>query len=124
MTALRRNLARSHKTLEITFGPAKLFLDDVDDIMTFLTEFANKGKPRQLALDGAVGTNQENGVTEGLENALEDLYRVELQAGDAVADDVEDLRHASNDELKSVQISMTGLSTWFVSVAISQKPMP
>jgi hypothetical protein len=88
--ALRREIKtqpKRSKAARYRLGPAKLYLDDV-----------------QLIYDTLFSTAQEWAS----DSADEEPIDIELKAGDALADEVSDLRDARTEEIKKVTISADG----------------
>jgi hypothetical protein len=81
--ALHRQI-RSIGDYRIRLGPSKLYLDDIQDILSTVETFAKEHSPRP----------DDKGKD----------WTIALAAGKAIADSVEDLRDATQDELKRVLI--------------------
>ena len=83
--ALHRQI-RSIGHYRVTLGPSKLYLDDIQDVLSTVESFAKEHRQS----DGG----EEDGV-------------IALIADKAIADSVEDLREATQDELSYVSIFLT-----------------
>src|SRR5688572_23571015 len=90
MSPLQRRIRRRAVRHSIKLGPARLYLDDIDDICTSLREHAAE-------------------VHDEFEAPLV------IQAGDAVADETDDLRQATKEELDSILLYLPGDSPISVS---------
>ena len=121
MSPLHRSV-RSHGLYRIPIGPAKLYLDDIQDIVSNLEVFA-------LALQKEPDSQVITGVAEGASAPNLDENLVRIVAGSASADVVEDLRDATNDELKRLTISLdsqrVSIDLWeiFADISISREDL-
>lgn len=99
MSPLHRDVRRQTKRHRTTIGPAELYLDDVQDIAIALENFGGKNPPEdELAVESARADEDESGGDNG-SNYAPRFHNVEVAADDAVADSVDDLRHATAEEL-------------------------
>jgi len=89
VSPLNRNLHRYRGDYEVVLGSARLYLDDLEVIRKGMQDAADK---RASETEGAHYTS--------------DLYRVRINAGDASATDLDDLRDASPEELKHILLSL------------------
>jgi hypothetical protein len=144
MSPLRRSVRQDYRVYERRLGPAKLYLDDIDDIVRSLREALEEAKSsarkeqeeeltarmksierlkaseRLKSLGRAENGNEldpkrmemlsdvQEAIKESLakpDERLEKLYRIEIKASDAVADDVDDLRSATRGDLDRISIS-------------------
>jgi hypothetical protein len=144
MSPLRRSVRQDYRVYERRLGPAKLYLDDIDDIVRSLREALDEAKSsarkkreeeltermksierlksseRLKSLAGVENRDKldpariellsdvQKAIKESLakpDERLEKLYRIEIKASDAVADDVDDLRSATRDDLDRISIS-------------------
>jgi hypothetical protein len=92
MSPLRRNI-RQYGPSRTSLGPSKLYLDDIQAIVDALDEFAIEYAKAESAKSGEPITDLDGA-------------KVIIVAGEAVADAVEDLREASQDELGRISIML------------------
>lgn len=92
VSPLRREIRRLGP-YRVTLGPARLFLDDVQDIVRYLKKVGSTSNPDQPGLE--VESSEQ-----------EDLFKdgVAIGAVNAIADSVEDLCETTRDELEQVTI--------------------
>lgn len=102
-------------TTKRTFGPIRLHLDDIAETHRIVCEF--------VAAETAERQAQLEHFGEGLEGELADLadelrtqmsqsYDVKIRVGDAIADEVDDLKQASTKELQSIMIRSYDPRVW------------
>ena len=110
MSPLKRSLRQTHLTYEEPLGPSKIYLDDLDALLDYLCDVADRKRTSDLeAIMGMVTERSEDRaekeVVAGTANEMVGRkYQVELSAGDAVAEEVEDLRSSTPKELRRISI--------------------
>lgn len=90
MSPLHRQI-RSYGPYRINLGPSRLFLDDIQDIISAIESFAIN-KRKQETSDSEVTTKAEPSVL--------------IVAGNATADSVDDLREATREELNHLSLAL------------------
>lgn len=105
--ALHRQI-RSVGPYRIPLGPSRLYLDDVQDIVNTIEDFTKEAR------DSA---SSESAIKHG---------KIEIAAGNAIADTVDDLREATQKELSRVSISLNSpllrIDLWKVVADIRTDP--
>src|SRR5258708_10782498 len=111
MSPLRRQI-RSYGPYRVTLGPAKLFLDDIQDIISAIESFIVKRQKEEGSSLTA------NGKEEPSEPSA-----VVIVAGNAIADSVEDLREASKEELNHLSLVLESphfnIDLWHIDADIT-----
>lgn len=141
MTPLRRQVRRQFREYERRLGPAVVYLDEIEVLWETMGNFAREKREQRTAdrrgqadhlepspLPRGSSTEVDDvtkSINELKKSAREQLAKetkqlaeettVRLEAGDAVAESVDDLRDATADELKSLQFY---LRDPFVSIAL------
>jgi hypothetical protein len=92
MSPLHR-IIRQHGPHRIPLGPAKLYLDDIQDIVSAIESFKVE-RNKKITADSPAAAESN------------DSESVAIIATDRIADTVEDLREASREELKHLSISL------------------
>jgi hypothetical protein len=106
LSPLRREVRRTSTDYERPLGPAKLYLDDLDDLVAELRKVVEVRRERTLeSLKASDSLSEElNQSMQKVREAEESLYRVYIGVRGAEADEVDDLRSASPKDLRVVSI--------------------
>jgi hypothetical protein len=110
VSPLKRSLRQNPLRYEERLGPSKLYLDDIEDLLSYLREAAEE--TRIEAIERIVEDMRKDRPSANIDDLkqeagkmAESKFEVEFKAGEAVAEEAEDLRDSTPKELDDVSIS-------------------
>jgi hypothetical protein len=109
VSPLKRSLQHPLKYDE-RLGPSRLYLDDLEDLLSYLHDAVAEARADMVErIVKDLRKRRPSANSEELEKEANELvesrYKVELRAGEAVAEKVEDLRDATPGELNELSIT-------------------
>jgi len=106
LSPLRRKVRRTSTDYEKPLGPAKLYLDDLDDLVAELRKVVEEEREKALApyVPSNSSSEEVKRLAQEARKSVEALHTVKIRVGGAEADEVEDLRSADSKDLRTVSI--------------------